>query len=806
MRQNTRLEEDAASDVLNELLSINHGWWCDYIEEYTDKTGNRRQKLANRPYFSPAFLEMYGFSKEEMCPQAIFRDNETLRNVLRDIREVIRPGSKARSGRVVAYTKSGEKKLVEAYIRRIERPDGSAMLASLHSDLTISSDVQWIERNVLDKLQAFVFVKRWNPISRKFVFTYMNEKLREVLNPDPVKFAKGLLSDDDFFDDWAQKRAFREVDEAIKDTNTPDLVVMREETFDPKQQDEGVSRHEADIPKRLLTFKTPLSIPSRISPEIGWEILGIAIDVTNVTDVLRSIAEKSESGLYIKDNKHRYLYVNKKYMELLNASDERQILDRTFDEALRELKERNASSVIGQIPYLPQQIEAEDKAIFAGLRRSEHVRPLNLPVATHWLTIKQPIESQDRGITHILGMTAPVFPGRLADILDKVPQCISVKKYYPEERDQSGEFKIVWANRSFLGIHQMNSLTEVIGKNDFELWSGDREQVEQFRRRDRMAVESYTRLRDSAGWNSVSPDERWRQQVKDLVDECGCWEFRETTRSKTDTRVLQTTKWAVEICDNIFVVVVYSDVTIGDVEQRRYHEHTVHNLRGAIYPIATAREHLERILECSENRIEDRIRYVLACLDDTSHAVELFVKHHLDLLKMQVVARPTELKEVIASLELEKDKLERNWDVHVRIKDCSQQSLVLCDLNIMRFVMSELLLNAVKAVRRRKDEWERESSEYVPEVVVQFSQSGREVQCAITDNGAACIDEDERKKLSESFQRARFNPFDKDIKSFGLAFCFTALAAQSCRMELETPGLTGTTFKLYLPLPCPGVA
>lgn len=808
MRHETNLTNGAARDILNDLLLVDHGWWCDYIEAYSGTDGVPKQRLANRPYFSPMFLQMYGYSAEEMKPSVIFRHRETLRAVFRDIREVMRPGSKGRSARRVTHTKSGEKKLIEVYLRRIDCPDGTAILASLHSDLTISSEVQWIERNILDKLQAFVFVKRWDPIGERFMFTYMNDKLMDVLNPDPKKLVKGLLTDDDFFEDWAQKRAFREDDEAIRHAESPDLVIMREETFDPKPMATSPKNPRQAIPRRLLTFKTPLSIASRDCREKGWEILGIAIDVTSVTDVFRSIADKSHSVLYIKDQKKRYHYVNDKLLKLLKAPKERMILDRTLAEALRELRSLGTGPDNDDIDRHVEAFVIEDDKVFAG-RTIEEIRELSLrKEANDWRTIKQPIISQNGVVTHLLGETSPLFPGRLGDILDKLPQCISVKKYYSGEVGHPGEFKLVWANRSFLDIHKRAGLADVIGKTDADLWPGDPEQVEQFRRRDRLAVEKYKKVREAADWAELSPELQWTRFVKELNDpdqERRCWEFRETTRSKTQTRVLQTTKWVEEYCGNLFVVVVYSDVTKGDTEQRRYHEMTTHNLRGATSPDSTARSHLIRVLEGVDN-VEERVQAAITCLDDTSHAVELFLQHHLKLLKMDVECRETNLNDVITILRSEGEKLTRNWRMQVDISDNLPGALVHCDVTLLRFVLNELLLNSVKAAHVRREELtDADLSPYAPVVSVRFELAGSELRCVIANNGAACVDADAREKLDKSFNAAQINPFDPDSKSHGLSFCVVALRAQGGRIQLIPPA-DWTEFEVYLPLIHPGDA
>jgi PAS domain-containing protein len=810
MSQETNFTYNNPHEILDNLLSVNHGWWCDRIVEYSDKSGRRRQKLANQPYFSPAFLSMYEFANEEISLWSIFRDRDAVRTVIREIKEVIQPNSKPQSGKRVAYTKSGEKKLIEVYLRRIDQPDGTALLASLHTDLTISNDVQWIERNVLDKLKAFVFVKTWDPIRNQFVFKYMNDKLTDVLKPDKRKLRKGLLSDEDFFEDWAQKRAFREDDEAIRDAKNPDLVITREETFDPKTKPSVEHGAQPVVSSHLLTFKTPFSTPSRVSRESGWEVLGIAIDVTSVTDVLRSISEKSRNGLYIKDEKRRFHYVNNELLKLLKAPKERLVLDRTLAEALQELRILGTGPDSDDIDRQVAAFAIEDNNVLAG-QTIEEIRELSLQKSNDWLTVKQPIKSRDGVVTHLLGETSPLFPGRLGDILDKVPQCISVKKYYPEKVGSPGEFKLVWVNRSFLKIHNREHPEDLIGKTDADLWPGDPEQVDHFRRRDQLAIEKYKKVRAAADWAELSPELQWARVVNELCDadqDLRCWEFRETTRAKSQTRVLQTTKWVEEFCGTLFVVVVYSDVTKGDTEQRRYHEMTTHNLRGATSPISTARSHLKKVLDSVDN-LDARIRATITCLDDTSHAIELFLQHHLKLLKMDVACHATELKNIVKILKDERDKLTRNWEITIDIVDNFPEVFVHCDVEVLQFALNEMLLNSVKAAYLRKEESTAEElRSYAPLVSVTFKQKENEICCIIANNGAGCVDPDAREKLIKAFNSAQRNPFDPDSKTHGLSFCVVAVRAQGGRIQLIPPTNSDkcTQVEVYLPLIHTGVA
>ena len=97
-----------------------------------------------------------------------------------------------------------------------------------------------------------------------------------------------------------------------------------------------------------------------------------------------------------------------------------------------------------------------------------------------------------------------------------------------------------------------------------------------------------------------------------------------------------------------------------------------------------------------------------------------------------------------------------------------------------------------------------EQTPYIPSVHIRFERADDFLQCEVVDNGAACVDHDERVKLVNSFDAARINPFDPNSRSFGLSFCFVALRAQGGRVELSPPTDYCTTIKVFLPLVCQG--
>jgi len=782
--------------VLTEMLSVHHGWWCDEIIEKRFK-GRIRYSLKKNPYYSPSFLRLYGYSKEDISLDNVV--SEAYQPVVIDeMKKAMQPGFTGTTGTIIAKTASGTEKLVEVYVRRIEL-ENCVLLASLHSDLTVATDQQWIDRTVLRSLQAFVFVKKWDEDSKRFVFTYMNPKLSEILGVNPSTQVQGM-ADADFFYDDAQQRGFHEADETVANSESDDLVLVREETISPHSPNTGEPLGHF----RLLTFKTPYWPPSNGQRTGPWEVLGVAVDVTSVTDVLRAVADKSDDALYIKDSRLRYQYVNKRFLELIGAESDLQVLNRTFPDALQSLGELGLIGSPNRHKDLESMVAKEDRRVLSG-EPTRSIRTALLNPGPEWLSAKQPIRDQSGRVSHILGVTSELFPGRLGDLLDKIPQCLAVKKYCEPEYSTDGQFKYVWANKSFLNLHGLRSASEIIGKTDFDFWSES--QANEYRLKDQQVVNLFFELAAAPGWNSLSKDERWRR-LSEALRKSECWEYREGQRSGRTSRMLQTTKWAesIEGAETIFVVVVYSDLTRGTPEQRRYQEMTAHNIKGAVAPVAVASEHLTAALQ-SETISEEAIMEALECLNDASENVALITAHHMDLLRMNISCSPVRVADLVAIAEREASKCSRLWDGEFKVDYGAdhKKMLTLCDKAFVQFVIAEFFLNAAKAVDRRIAKTQHRSlieevkEDYFGQVTVSFMCRDGTLRVEFCDNGIACVSENERKKLYAAVEEADSNPFQPYLVSLGLPFCFVAIKEQQGDIEVKSE-TSGTTFVVSLPI------
>lgn len=784
------ISPDEARTVLSHLLSKHHGWWCRRIEDISNSKGRIKPTLIGQTYYSERFLSLYGYDRDEVNLEQVVA--EPYRHaVIKSMKKAMERGSEGVTGTIRAITKSGDEKTVEVYVRRIDLRDG-AYLASLHSDLSVSTENQWIDRTVLERLQAYVFVKRWNEETKQFVFTYMNKKLADQMGLSDPDEAIGK-SDQIFFENEALIRKFREADIRIRDSQSSSQVIVLEEDFSPIHQMEPHERTN-----RILTFKTPFWSPSN-GPRNGyWDVLGIAVDVTSVTDVLRAIADQSNDGLFIKDDKCRYQYVNQKFLNLLGVTSEQQILNRTFIEVLESLEEGRDENEI-DVLSLKDVVPLEDESVLKGAH-TKHVRTAKIFDGAEWLAEKKPIRSKEGKVTHILGITSPLYPEHLGEMLEKIPQCVCVKKHDPKSIGNLEEFRIVWANRRYLEIHQKSDVREIRGKTDYDLWHP--EQADEFRRRDRLVIDIYKILAEHPDWKSLDATSRWLSIYKKLI-ESKCWEYREiqnhvASDGKHVHRVLQTTKWveSIEGTGELFVVVVYSDVTIGDKEQQRYHELTVHNIRGATAPSSIGVIRLNNYLQTPVNmRSDEDILSAIDCIIHANSNVKFFLQHHLDLLRLNIQNESVAFARLYDIAKSEADKLKRMWNIKIKIrkeKPLRKSTLVFCDPVFMQFVLAELMLNSAKSINRWQNEFDSiqrdkkhsnqgsssATARFVGKLTVIFGIEDGRLRCSIVDNGAACYDIDEREQFNIAFGDAQKDPFKSHLVQLGLPFCVVAVRAQ----------------------------
>lgn len=806
------------SGVVQELLSLNHGWWCDYIINKATKQGTLVPKLSGKQrYVDPSLYRLYGY--QDHPSEFSFENNvhrEDQEKLILAGKETIRPGAAARSERVNIKTARGDYKLVQVYFRRLEL-NGKPVLASLHSDLAVSDDLRWVDQTILDAIPAYIFIKRWDEVKKKFIFRHVNKRLALALGEDNPRDVVGN-SDEEYFRDSYQRNAYFEADKEVYDSRKRGFQVVREEAFAPERAPvDGTGEI-----RRIVTVKTPYWCASDALPARGeWQVLGIAFDVTPVTRILRALADESNDAIYIKDSKHRYQVVNKVFMRMMGLNNEAALLHRTFLEAFRDrLPEKLLD---GSDPgELIDQILQEDIRVLEG-QEINHVRlPISATTMDPWLTMKKRIGTGKGQQKYILGISKSLIRDSfvqqtpLRSSADRVPQAISIKLYCPELPSER-QFQLVWGNRTFLERHGKRDVQDIIGKTDYDLW--DQKQAFGYQRVDRLALSVTQKLQKECEDNGRNLEDCW-EELRKRLDQAECWEFRERQQRNGRQAFLQTTKWAQFIGQRWFVFVVYSDVTKAEDERLLYHRMTVHTIRNGFFAASVTRYHLEQFLEHTRN--EPTLDKALRCLLDTSENIERTLEHHMELVHMEPKLQSLELEKLekeVKRLVAREDRIaeveegrvlfrvEPTFDRHCRVN---------MDVMFLVMILAELLRNAQKSVKRARwndnhctdatgasaladQGWVLPSGVYVPKIEVVFGSAHDTFALSVIDNGDACRGRKARKELRDQYDRAVGRSITGGDKQLGVAFCSLVVAMHGGQLDLESND-DRTVFSITLPL------
>lgn len=783
-----------------DFLSLHHGLWYDFVETSTDRNGKATRDLNGTPVLSDGFRQMYKAGPEdELGLFRIVPRRSDQRKVANAIRRILNQEVDAASDTIEVRALDGSRKIVEVYVRELQTSDGLPIIVSMHSDLTVSHNGHWILPAIADRIGAFIFVKRWD--GEKFKFVFCNDELAKAFGVRPEEVIG--KSDGDFFDDDHLIESFFRDDCFVLHEQTNEEPLVREESF--KIRASGTRK--TDRHRRLLTFKTLLQQSDNARDA---QVLGFSIDISEVTDVLRAVSEVSEKAIYVKDSRSRYVAANRQFAKLLGKEFDYQLLHRTLGEVLQESEPAISKD---QKSLLLANVELEDAEVMAHGETSV-IRTADLYDHSEWITEKKKFLAGRQKIPHIVGIASPIFPASLWHVLESMPQCVSVKVFDDSKIGTDEEFHYVWANQSYLDRHKLHGLSELVGMTDASIGQRDCAPPDQWKRfisKDRQVLNACKEFHDRP---RNTPAHEWNEFVS-FLDDSNCWEFRETQELNGIQRSLQTTKWAEKIHNRWFIIVVYSDVTLGDVEIRRYHRMTVHAMREIVSPIEPAISWLSN----SDAKNSDEVASSLTLLRHVREDAEWFLRHHLDLFDLKVEMKPTTLGQVAEICRELTKKRQLCSDRRIEYKFLEKTENVSLtiewpvDVRFLRVVIAELLLNAMKWVVSKlnavenitKGErtiadygttgWHHLDSSYEPLIDIELNASESEVNIKISDNGSATSNLLHRKQLVDALG-ATTNA-DRGINErLGIRFCQIAIERTGGTLSID-PEDTVTTITLH---------
>jgi nitrogen-specific signal transduction histidine kinase len=320
----------------------------------------------------------------------------------------------------------------------------------------------------------------------------------------------------------------------------------------------------------------------------------------------------------------------------------------------------------------------------------------------------------------------------------------------------------------------------------------------------------------------VGPNADWKT-ILPLLKQYELWEFREEQIDRNgNNTVLQTSKWPLWINNNIYVVVIYSDVTKGDAEQQRIHHDTVHTIRGAAQPLDTSLTLLRDLINEAGPNDSSRLCKVERLMAYAKDDLEWFLAHHLDLMRSEVDLKPICLSKLheIADKALKYIDVVSQGTVYVTLKQCADSVFyVLGDETRLTAVIRELTRNAYEAVRGRisvfdllnvnavtlenlkAEGWNLFNLSAPGAIEIDIRVSSDTAVIEIRDNGEAAYNPSKRFRLHEKLSIFRMDP---KIETFrlGLAFCLRTAHSHHGTLVYEHSDRVSplTIMKISLPL------
>jgi PAS domain S-box-containing protein len=337
-------------------------------------------------------------------------------------------------------------------------------------DLVVDSPHEWrgLDTSILDALPALIWAK-----NSEFRFCYVNQAFADELGKTKDELIG--LPDDQINDYNRQFAHFREHDAQVLKTGESREIDVEELT----------TKHKGVL--KFATRKVRVALPIGTA---HFQTLGVGTDITNAQRAAQRITEERQllatlmdhvqDGIYVKDENLRFTYLNTAQARFFGVECAEAAIGKSdedfFDKQLADrfaVEDRKLLSDGGAVVNMRRQFTAKDGSIQyrlvnkVAILDSKTARFTRIVGTSRDVTSLQQAEDQLRHDKELL-----------AQILDRMPQCVFVK-------DRNGKY--THCNRSFAERGQ-RSAVEIIGTTDFNFWPS--ELANEFRRDDQAVMAS----------------------------------------------------------------------------------------------------------------------------------------------------------------------------------------------------------------------------------------------------------------------------------------------------------------------------
>ncbi len=216
----------------------------------------------------------------------------------------------------------------------------------------------------------------------------------------------------------------------------------------------------------------------------------------------------------------------------------------------------------------------------------------------------------------------------------------------------------------------------------------------------------------------------------------------------------------------------------------------IHDLRSPVVSIRGFINRLRRLL--ASQAPDPRTADTLDCLDKTGRSIEAFLDETTDVLISGSNGRhwgPVQLDRVIDEVvELHRDELDKRA-IDVRLNTSAGPCSIIGDRQRIRQVFDNLLSNAIRHMRRKRD----------PCVTISVHHDDHRVIAGVSDNGAG-IPPQYRDKIFDRFFRIPGSESESG-SGLGLSIVRRIVEDHNGRIRAESETGKGTSFILSFPRP-----
>lgn len=523
------------------------------------------------------------------------------------------------------------------------------------------------------------------------------------------------------------------------------------------------------------------------------------------------VVREVNEGVFVQDRDGRVLETNKAFIDLLDLAP--------LDEAIMRYK------TFGQVAEALPAERPELAGLQELLRKLQHVDEVGQEggVVTMYRSRRGRgevlIERRRRKFgpdgknEYILGICRPAFWNTASEVLDKLPQYVSIKHYSPDAK-VGRRFRVVWGNIAYLRRHckRVEGLEDLARREiyDSDLWP--KSQAKLFAGVDQRVMDAAITLETTPQYQAASAHDRWQLLTAELA-KCDAHEFQEESIDYEGQKlVFQTTKWPEKIGDEWYLVVAYSDITVADAEKEGYHKMTVHAIRNAAVSYGGAEnELLNYSSAANQTERDDIVAKASRLLRVGSVSLSHVADTHLKLMHLDVKKDWTALERVVdcARKQFEETKLlnpdfvrDTSFEDMVPIRP-ELQKLVLVDLDFLKHVLAELLRNARKSVDARNEttrNWrekklgdddfkekygENWNDQFEPFIGLRLTEEPRYLSLAIIDNGEAAARTEVWEDLKKSLDAPLASGNWRTLGKLGVQFCRVVCARLNGELRIE---------------------